>query len=90
MTPPSTSEVNTASSLDVDDEKDFEQLFHRLQVLENWKELAIRPSSLEVCDPGDVDLLEKELDNLNDAIKSGFAWTHLFHRLKWLKKGIVA
>ena len=39
----------------------FESLFHRLEYLEKWKELAIRPDS---CDPEDADLLEADVDDL--------------------------
>lgn len=41
----------------------FEQLFRRLEILEKWRELAIRPNPKD-CDPEDHDLLDKEVDNL--------------------------
>jgi hypothetical protein len=44
--------------------ENFEQLFQRLHVLEKWKELAVRPDSLDACDPEDLDLFEKELDDV--------------------------
>lgn len=43
--------------------KEFERLWFRLQRLEKWKELAIRPSPVE-CDPEERKLLENELDNI--------------------------
>lgn len=43
--------------------KEFERLWFRLQRLEKWKELAIRPSP-EECDPEERKLLENELDNI--------------------------
>ncbi len=36
---------------------EFEELWHRLQVLEAWRELAIRPASVEECHPHDRFLL---------------------------------
>lgn len=42
----------------------FEHLFGRLQTLEKWKELAIRPSSLDACDPEDLDLFQKQQDDV--------------------------
>lgn len=42
----------------------FEHFFHRLQVLERWMELAIRPSSLKDCDPEDYDLYLQPMDNV--------------------------
>lgn len=42
----------------------FEQLYHRLQALERWKEIAIRPSSIDACDPEDWDLYRKEFDDI--------------------------
>lgn len=35
----------------------FEELWHRLQALEAWRELAIRPASVEECHPQDRHLL---------------------------------
>jgi hypothetical protein len=42
----------------------FEQIFERLQYLEKWLEVAIRPSCREICDPEDLDLFDKELDDV--------------------------
>ena len=44
---------------------EFENLWWRLQRLEKWKELAIRPSP-EECDTEDEMMLEKELDDLDE------------------------
>jgi hypothetical protein len=44
---------------------DFERQWHRLELLELWKELAIRPLP-EKCDPEDSHLLEKELDDFKE------------------------
>lgn len=41
----------------------FEQLFRRLEILEKWRELAIRPNDND-CDPDDQDLFAKEFDNV--------------------------
>ena len=43
--------------------KIFENLWFRLEALEKWNELAIRPSPSD-CHPSDVDLLEQEVDDL--------------------------
>jgi hypothetical protein len=40
----------------------FERLFRRLEALERWKELAVRPSP-EDCDPDEQSLLEEEFDD---------------------------
>jgi hypothetical protein len=42
---------------------EFERLWFRLQRLEKWKELAIRPAPSE-CDPDDLMLLEDEVDDV--------------------------
>ena len=44
--------------------KRFESLFHRLKQLEFWKELAIRPISREECHPNDLDLFDREEDDI--------------------------
>ena len=38
----------------------FEQIFERLQYLEKWLEVAIRPSCRERCDPEDFDLFDDD------------------------------
>ncbi|CAJ1954499.1 unnamed protein product [Cylindrotheca closterium] len=43
----------------------FESLWFRLEVLEKWNELAIRPSSSD-CHPDDMPLLEQEVDDLQE------------------------
>ena len=43
-------------------EPKFVQLFRRLEYLETWRELAIRPSR-DDCDPDDHPLLDNELDD---------------------------
>ena len=43
--------------------REFERLWFRLQRLETWKELAIRPSPFD-CDPEDMILLEKDVDDV--------------------------
>ena len=43
--------------------KIFENLWFRLEALEKWNELAIRPA-LSDCHPSDVDLLEQEVDDI--------------------------
>jgi hypothetical protein len=43
----------------------FERLFQRLETLETWRELAIRPT-LKDCDPEDQDLLTHEFDDVNE------------------------
>ena len=40
----------------------FERLFRRLEALERWRELAVRPSP-EDCDPDEQSLLEEEFDD---------------------------
>lgn len=45
--------------------KDFEDLWHRLEQLGKWTELAIRPSPSE-CHPYDLVLLEKEVDDIRE------------------------
>lgn len=45
--------------------KTFENLWFRLQALEKWKELAIRPSP-SVCHPSDASLLGQEVDDLQE------------------------
>ena len=42
----------------------FERLFHRLELLETWCELAIRPLSLDECPLEDHDLFAKPVDNV--------------------------
>ena len=42
----------------------FERLFHRLELLETWCELAIRPTSLHDCPLEDHDLFAKPVDNV--------------------------
>ena len=44
----------------------FEQLYERLHVLEKWKELAIRPASVDQCDPEDLDLFHRESDDIDE------------------------
>ena len=43
--------------------REFERLWFRLQRLERWKELAIRPSPYD-CDPEDMMLLQKDVDDV--------------------------
>mmetsp|Transcript_2747 Transcript_2747/g.6435 ORF Transcript_2747/g.6435 Transcript_2747/m.6435 type:complete len:230 (+) Transcript_2747:213-902(+) len=43
----------------------FEKLWFRLEALEKWNELAIRPSTLD-CHPDDASLLEQEVDDLQE------------------------
>lgn len=50
---------------DPSSEQPFDQLLHRLNVLERWRELAIRPLP-EDCRPEDLDLLEKEADDCRE------------------------
>jgi hypothetical protein len=45
----------------------FERLWSRLQRLEQWRELAIRPEKYE-CDEEDLDLLEKENDDYQELL----------------------
>jgi hypothetical protein len=40
----------------------FERLFRRLEALERWRELAVRPSP-EDCDPDEQSLLQEEFDD---------------------------
>lgn len=40
----------------------FLQLFHRMAILEKWRELAIRPT-IDECDQNDMDLFDKEMDD---------------------------
>lgn len=42
---------------------DFERLWFRLETLEKWKELAIRPDPT-TCDPDDLELLSVEIDDI--------------------------
>jgi hypothetical protein len=45
----------------------FEPLYFRLQRLEKWRELAIRPEPHE-CDEDDLDLLQNETDNYQELV----------------------
>jgi hypothetical protein len=46
----------------------FEDLWRRLEQLEKWKELAIRPEPIE-CDPDDLIFLEKDVDDVAELQK---------------------
>lgn len=50
------------------EERTFEQLFDRLEKLEQWRELAVRPSE-DSCDEDDKPLLRDEIDNLQELEK---------------------
>jgi len=43
-------------------DSEFQQLLHRLEVLNRWMELGIRPEP-EDCRPEDLDLMEQEIDD---------------------------
>jgi hypothetical protein len=51
----------------------FERLFRRLEALERWRELAVRPSP-EDCDPDEQSLLEEEFD---DCAELGLRCDHV-------------
>ena len=51
----------------------FERLFRRLEALERWRELAVRPSP-EDCDPEEQILLEEEFD---DCVELGRRCDHV-------------
>jgi hypothetical protein len=61
MTPSSNSNSNSSCTtpyfLGFERSTEFEELWHRLQVLERWRELAIRPTSVEECHLNDRFLL---------------------------------